>query len=53
MSTKGKHRMTLAESLRRRIAARRAMARTRREVQLIEVRRIRMYRQLQSMRRYI
>lgn len=53
MSTKGKHRMTLAESLRRRIAARRAMAKVRREVQLIEVRRIRTSRQLQAMRRYI
>lgn len=45
----GKHRMTLTESLRRRLAARRAVRVARHQQQLIVVRRARMRRQLDAM----
>ena len=46
MSVKGSHRMTITESLRRRVAARRSMTQARRDARLAEIRRQRDLRRL-------
>ena len=50
MSNKPRHRMTLAESLRRRIAARRALSKARRERDVAMMREARLARQVVAMR---
>jgi hypothetical protein len=50
MSNKPRHHMTLTESLRRRIAARRALARARRDLAVAAVREARLARQVVAMR---